>query len=265
MPKKITAKLSMLANFVSRDLREAYAGTFAGAFWAILQPGFLIGIYWWVFGFIWALKVPLASQTDQEVPFIVFLLSALLPWLAFQDAIGKAVSSVINRADVLRQGHFPVAVFPVARVLGAHTVFCLFVLGFALYWRFPAAWLDVALLLGVIGLYVLQVFFAVGLGLFLSAIAVFVKDLPHLVPMGLMGMFFTAPILFPYSRVPDGLAAWIWLNPYVPFALGNQGLLLNGEWPDFGIWAYCVCLAVGSMVFGTAVFRKLRPGFADVV
>lgn len=265
MRRSPNISLSMLANFVARDIRESYAGTFGGAFWALLQPLFLIVIYWWVFGYVWALKVPLLATPGLEVPFIVFLLSGLLPWLAFQDAIGKSVASVMQRAEVLRQGRFPVAVFPIARVLAAHLVFLLFLLAYALSVRWPDSGNSLILIGGVLFLFGLQLLFAAGVSLVLSSLAVYVKDLPHLVPMALMGLFFTAPILFPMSRIPESLAGWVWLNPYVPFVVGNQALLLEGRWPGMEVWAYAALLACVMPVIGIWVFRKLRPGFADVV
>ncbi|TVR17420.1 MAG: ABC transporter permease, partial [Planctomycetota bacterium] len=48
----------MLWLFVRRDLREQYAGTMLGGAWAVLQPLLQIAVYWWVFGVVWALKVP---------------------------------------------------------------------------------------------------------------------------------------------------------------------------------------------------------------
>jgi ABC-type polysaccharide/polyol phosphate export permease len=261
----IGAALRLLRVFVVRDLREQYAGTLLGGVWAVLQPLLLVAIYWWVFGFVWALKVPALDARTGELPFMVFLLSALLPWLAFQDAVNKSATAVLARADVLRHGNFPVAVFPLARAVAAHLVFLGLVGCFALLGRGAMLFAAPELAVGLLFLYVVQLIFACGLALLVSALAVYVRDLPHLLGMVLMGAFFTAPVLYPLAQIPDAMRSWVWLNPFTPFALGYHALLLEGRLPAAQVWAYALVLAALAWAVGLFVFRRLRPGFADVV
>lgn len=262
---RAAAWLRMLRVFVIRDLREQYAGTLLGGLWAIVQPLLLVAIYWWIFGYVWALKVPGMRADSGDLPFILFLLSALLPWLAFQDAVNKSATAVLSRADVLRHGNFPVAVFPVARCAAAHLVFACLILAFTLVGRGSIIAAAPELIPGLIVLYGLQLGFSCGIGMLLAALAVYIRDLPHLLSMLLMGVFFTAPVLYPVTQIPEGMRAWIWLNPYTPFALGFQSLLLKGQWPEVAVWVYTLVVTLMSWMAGAFVFRRLRPGFADVV
>ncbi|MFN3985312.1 MAG: ABC transporter permease [Rhodocyclaceae bacterium] len=263
--RQLGAFVRMLRVFVVRDLREQYAGTLLGGVWAVLQPLLLVAIYWWVFGFVWALKVPVLGERATEVPFVVFLLSGLLPWLAFQEAVNKSATAVLSRADVLRHGSFPVEVFPAARVLAAHLVYFGLIAVFALVSTGGGVLAAPHLLLGLGVLYLVQLGFACGVAMLVSALAVYVRDLPHLLSMLLMGVFFTAPVLYPLSQIPEAMRAWVWLNPFTPFALGYHAVLLEGRLPDAAVCAYVVALAVFAGGVGVFVFRRLRPGFADVV
>lgn len=255
----------MLQVFALRDLREQYAGTLLGALWAILQPLLLVGVYWWVFGVVWALKVPSSAAQGAGGSFVVFLLSGLLPWLAFQEAINKSATAIVGRADVLRHGNFPVAVFPPAKVIASHVAYAGLLLIFLLLVAPlpPSSWLLA--LLGLVTLFLLQMAFACGLALLVSALTVYVRDLPHLIAMALMAVMFTAPILYPIEQVPERLQAWIWLNPYTPFATGFQSILLEGRIPQLPVWGGALLLASVALWAGRKVFNRLRPGFADVV
>lgn len=257
--------LRLLRTFVIRDLREQYAGTFLGTLWAFAQPLLLVLIYWWVFAFVWALKVPEFGARGGEMPFVVFLLAALLPWLAFQDAVNRSASSVLNRGDVVRHGDFPVMVFPLARVVSVHAVFFVLVSAFALVVRTSIVFSEPWLLLALIIIYGLQIVCATGVGLLISALSVYIRDLPLLVSMLLMGVFFTAPVLYPITQVPEHLRSLIWLNPYTPFADAYHSVLLAGQWPSVMVCLYMGALSVGCLTIGWVVFSKLRPGFADVV
>lgn len=255
----------MLWLFVRRDLREQYAGTLLGGAWAVLQPLLQIAVYWWVFGVVWALKVPALGERDLELPFAVFLLCGLLPWLAFQEALNKATGSVLAQASVLRHGPFPMAVFPLSKVLAVHLVFAGLLLVFAGLVAGAAIRAEPVVLLGLVVVYSLQVVLACGLGLLLAAIAVYLRDLQHLIAMLLMFLFFTAPILYPLSQVPEVMRTWMWVNPFTPFVVSYHSLLLAGTLPSLAVWGYLVVLSVSVSWLGRTVFRRLRPGFADVV
>ena len=251
--------------FVWRDLREQYAGTLFGGLWSLFLPLLQVAVYWWVFGFIWALKVPIFGERGGELPFIVFLLAGLLPWLAFQDAINKAAPAILSRGDVLRHGAFPVGVFPVSRCLAAHLVFAGLLACFVLFVR-PAVVLAEPLIVpAVIVLFVVQIVFACGLGVLLAALSVYIRDLPHVLSMILLGVFFTAPILYPLSQVPEAMREWLWLNPFAPFVLGYHALMLEGVLPETRVWLQAGVQAMLACGLGLFVFRRLRPGFADVV
>ena len=258
--------LRILWVFSWREFREQYAGSWLGSGWALIQPVMMVFVYWWVFGVVWDMRLPEPRETGTGLPFIVFLLSALLPWLAFQEGLNKAAGAVLSRAEVVRHGAFPVAVFPVARTIVAHLVFFPLVLIFAFGLHFwggrpleAVAWIALPALL------VIQFVFALGLALFLSALSVYVRDVGFLLSMALMMLFFTAPILYPMAQVPEAVRTWMWLNPFTPYAEGYHQILLEGRWPDLRIWVLAILSTMGMLWLGRWVFRQLRPGFADVL
>ncbi|WP_162273500.1 ABC transporter permease [Ectothiorhodospira magna] len=254
----------MLPVFVWRELREQYAGTRLGLVWNLLQPAMMVFVYWWVFGYIWAIRLPGLGEGG-DVPFILFLLCGLLPWLAFSDALNRSANAVLGRADVVRHGNFPVLIFPLARVLAAHLVFIPIILGFILFLWLSGWQRDPVLVLWVLPLLGLQCAFAIGLGLLLSALSVYVRDVPHVLSMVLLGLFFTAPILYPLAQVPEALQTLIWANPFTVFAEGYHRLLLESRWPGWGLWLAALTYAAAALVAGGLFFQRLRPGFADVL
>ncbi len=253
--------------FSWREFREQYAGSWLGPAWGLFLPIMTVLVYWWVFGVVWDLRLPEPRGAPGDgLPFIIFLLSALLPWLAFQDGVTKAAGAVVARADVVRHGAFPVAVFPAARLLASHWVFFPLVFVFALYQHYGGgypltvgAWLALPLLLA------LQFAFSLGLSLLLSALSVYVRDISYLLGVITMAMFFTSPILYPLEQVPERLRAWMWLNPFTPYAEGYHQVLIEGRWPDPVVWITALVTALVAMLVGRWVFNQLRAGFADVL
>lgn len=258
-------RLRLLAKFVIREWHEAYAGTSLGVLWNLMQPLALVTIYWWLFAVVWSVKLPALHASEAELPFSVFLLTGMLPWLAVQESINKSASAVLGRADVLRHGRFPVWVFPLAKVTLAHLVYLAVYVFFIIAARGEVVLQQPLILLLLLLLYGLQWLAAAGMGLLLSSVSVFLRDVPHALGLLSMLVMFTAPVLYPPAQIPAGMQAWIWLNPFTSFALGYQTLLLQQAVPGLAVWAAAAFTAALALLLGGLVFRRLRPGFADMV
>jgi len=104
-----------------------------------------------------------------------------------------------------------------------------------------------------------------GLGWGLSAVGTFIRDIGHILSMAMTALVFMSPVFFPVDALPGGLRDWMWLNPLAPIMTQTRTVLLEGQWPD---WSLCSLSFVASLAVawaGAALFRRLRPGFSDVV
>jgi lipopolysaccharide transport system permease protein len=264
LPEKARGLIAMIRPFLLREFRESYAGTFGGVFWNFFQPAAMVLIYWWVFGVIWQVRVASDGQ-GTEPGFAVFLLAALLPWLAIQESINKSANAFLLRADVIRHGAFPVFVFPLAKVIVIHAVYGLIFIGFALLTRGPFFWEAPEKLLLLLLLYLTQSLCVLGTALGFASLSVYIRDLPHLTGMLLMGALFTAPVLYPFAQVPESVAFLLWLNPFTPFALAYQHLMLGFPADLARIALHITTLLILTLGSGFWFYKRLRPGFADVL
>ncbi len=262
--QRLPGALRLFPPFIGRELREQYAGSLLGVVWSVLQPVLFILLYWWVFAAVMRIRFP-AGTTLADTPFIVFLLSALLPWFAFQEGLTRATNAILNRRDVVRKVHFPVRVFPLAAAAAAFVVhagsYLLFLAAFAV-WRggmAPGALVAVAIL------WSLQFVVTAGLGLLLASFTVYLRDIQQILGLLLAVIFYTAPVLYPLSQVPEEFHGLVHLNPFTAFAEAYHGAVLAGVWPTPWTWAGLSLFATGALVAGVYVFRRLEPGFADVL
>lgn len=264
MIKRLPGALRLFPPFIGRELREQYAGSLLGVVWTLLQPLLFILLYWWVFAAVLRVRFPQGSALA-DTPFIIFLLSALLPWFAFQDGLSRAVGAILNRRDVVRKVHFPVQVFPLAAAAAAYVVHGL---SYVLFLAACALWQG-GLSLTTIGtallLLILQFAVTAGLGLVLAALTVYLRDIQQLLGLALAVMFYTAPILYPLTLAPEDFHGLIYLNPFTVFAEAYHGAVLLGVWPEPMVLFGLGLLAVGMLSVGAYVFRRLEPGFADVL
>lgn len=262
--QRLLVLLRMLAPFVARDVREQYAGSRLGVTWTVLQPTLLVLLYWWVFSAILQTRLPPLANGD-EVPFLAFLLASLLPWFAFNDGLLRGAGAILAKRDVVKHLAFPLQLFPLSAVAAAYvthgTGYLLFLVGYFL-WRGHLAPGQVAAILTVL---FLQVLATGGLALMLSALTVYLRDVQQILGLVLQVVFYTAPILYPMELVPESLRVLVQLNPFASFALSYQTAILGATWPDGALLFQMGLFATLSLLLGRYLFRRLKPGFSDVL
>ena len=254
----------LLPPFIGRELREQYAGSLLGVVWSLLQPLLFILLYWWVFAAVLRTRFP-QNSAFADTPFIVFLLSALLPWFAWQEGLSRAASAIIGRRDMVRKVHFPAQVFPLAAAAAAYVVHGI---GYSLFLLALALWqggLSAAAVGTVFMLLTLQFAVTAGLGLLLAAFTVYLRDTAQMLGLVLTALFYTAPILYPLTLVPEGFHGLVHLNPFTAFAEAYHRAILTNIWPEPTMIAGLLLFAAGALSLGAYVFRRLEPGFADVL
>lgn len=261
---RVASVLRMLPLFIGRELREQYAGSFLGVLWGILQPALYILLYWWVFAVVMRARLPTDSGLA-DTPFIIFLLSALLPWFAFQDGLNRAANAIIGHRDMVCKVHFPVIVFPLSAVAAA----CLMYASSYFLLLVVLSVLKGSLSINVVGaalvLWSVQLMMTAGFGLLLAALTVYLRDATQILGLLLSVMFYTTPILYPLNLAPAEFQIFLWFNPFTSFTEGYHRVFLMGIWPDPALLLGSTLLAFGALAIGTYIFQRLEPGFPDVL
>ncbi|MGA7410029.1 MAG: ABC transporter permease, partial [Bryobacteraceae bacterium] len=243
--------------FVWRDIKVRYKQTAIGAAWAVLQPLMTMLVFSLFFG-------RLAKIPSGGLPYPVFYLCALVPWLYFASAMQGATSVIVEQQKVITKVYFPRLVLPFSAVISPLLDFAI---GFGLVLLMMAYYgirPTVATLL--LPLFVaLAVFTALGVGLWLSALNAMYRDVRYVVPFLTQLWMFASPVAYPSSLVPE---RWRWLYGLNPMA----GVIEGFRWALTGTSAApTVLLAASSLgvllVFagGLFFFQKMEGIIADVV
>lgn len=262
MLSKLIKLYKLLPSLLIRDIKERYAGSILGIFWTVLQPILLILLYWLVFSEILKIRIP--SDTG-ELPFIAFLLSGLLPWLALQDGIMRGASSILDRRQIIKKVIFPAYIFPLSAVLSSfihHAVgIFLFLIG-VFIWKGGIMPFQ---LIFIFFLLCLQILLASGLALLFSSLSVYIRDIIQVLGFAFQLVLYSSTILFPLSLVPERLQFIILLNPVTALAEAYHNIILYDKLPDLFSIGYLILITNLSVLAGVYIFRKLKSGFSDVL
>ena len=105
----------------------------------------------------------------------------------------------------------------------------------------------------------------IGIVWYISAAAVYFKDLGHVVGVLSTILFFMAPILYPKDALPEEILSFLYLNPITyPIEQFREVVLWNRA-PDFtGLLIYIIVAYLFARL-GLLWFQRSRRGFADVL
>lgn len=249
----------LLRQFVVRDLRQRYLGSFSGGLWALMQPLMMLAIYAVVF--VEILKVRLPERVAGD--FVPFLAVALWPWTAFAESLNRAVNAFPENAGLLSKVALPREVLVLAPVVSSFVVhlvgFCAVLIALIALGK-P---IDPAGLLPALCAMALLLVFAAGMALALASIQVFVRDLGHALGQFLTLWFFLSPIFYVREMLPERFANLLDFNPLSAFISAIRGALLGSSMHPWRDLLAPLLFAIVAMAIGIWVFRRLRKHLED--
>jgi teichoic acid transport system permease protein len=115
-----------------------------------------------------------------------------------------------------------------------------------------------------------MILFATGLVYATSAVNVFFRDMKEVVSILLQIGIWVTPIMWnieTMTAIPVWAVTLLKLNPMYYVVSGYRDALINhiGFWEHPGLTAYFWIVTALTLWIGTAVFKRLRPHFADVL
>jgi lipopolysaccharide transport system permease protein len=236
-------------ELAKRDFKARYAGSALGAAWAVLEPLVQFGLYLTVFSLFLGMR--LEGHPDVG-SFGVYIISGLVPFLAFQEAVVRATGLARERAQLVRHINVPLeAVLSGALV----AVFLRHCVALTLVLVASAAWglftfSGVPWLIGGAVVLAVGVF---GLALGLVVAGAYLPDLQQVIGTGMMVLFFLTPIVYPSSAVPRKIVSLLVFNPLWGVVTSFRTALVGDrpQWSSFLIAGACAAclLAVGAVVF----------------
>ena len=246
----------MLWFLTWRSVKVLYAQSAIGIGWAVIQPLFSMIVFTIVFGWF-------AEIDSNGVPYAVFSLTALVPWTYFANSLIEAGNSLVNQSQMISKVYFPRVVLPLSGVLAKLVDFGIASAMLACtmaFYRITPNWGVLALPLLVL----IMLCSAMGLGLWLTALAVQYRDVKHALNFIVQLLMYATPVVYPASIVPERWQTVYALNPMVGVIEGFRSALLSTR-PMPWLWiALGACSAAVLLMSGLLYFRRQERVFADV-
>ncbi len=231
-----------------RDLKVRYSTSALGYLWSVIDPLVMAFMYWFVFGVVFQRPVG-------EEPYVVFLLTALLPWMWFNGAVGDSTRAFLRESKLIRSTRIPRSIWVARLVLSKGIEFLAsipVIAAFAIATGATLHWEAVLVPLGI----AMQAALTLGVGLIVAPLVVFFRDLERATKLVLRVLFYATPIVY---GLPDldriGLGGWAALNPLTGIISVYRSAFFpeHLDWFAIGVGAAISALA---LALGILVLRR---------
>ena len=260
VPCDIYYNRDILWDLVKNDFQARFAGSYFGVFWAFVQPVITMCLYWFVF------QVGLRAGNASDYPFILFLMSGMIPWFYFSDALNGGTNSLIEYSYLVKKVVFEVRILPVVKVVSNIFVHLFFVVVIEIVCLCYGFTLDFYLL-QIIYYIACSSFLVLGLSYITSSCTAFFKDMTQIVNIILTIGVWATPIMWTVDMLSPMLRLVFRLNPVYYIVDGFRDTLLVKRWfwekPVWTIYFWMFSMLV--YMLGVALFNRLKVHFSDVL
>lgn len=250
--QSIYRKRGILGLLVRRDLKVRYADSALGYIWSVLDPLLLGMVFWFVFTNIFERGVG-------EQPYIVFLLSAMLPFNWFTAAVGDSARA-LRKERLVRTTSLPREIWVLRLVIAKGAEFLFSIPVVAMFALIYSKSLTINVLYFPIAV-IIQFILLLGLGLIIAPVVVLVRDVDRVVRIVLRFLFYATPVIYGlndvYERVSGPIQLLYKFNPMT----GIVSLYRSAFFPDQLDWsavAISAGVSLAILVIGWFVFAKLE-------
>ena len=193
----------LLIELVKRDIKKKYRRSILGILWSMLNPFFTMLITAMVFSSFFKFAIE---------NFPVYLLTGQLIFNFYVEATNTAMGSILENGSLIKKVYVPKYIFPLARVLSSCVNFVLSLPGLFLMLVITKVPFKISMVLGVIPI-VYVLFFCFGIGLLLSTVAVYFRDMFHLYGVLITALSYLTPLFYPKEIIPEQYKFLIDYNP----------------------------------------------------
>ncbi len=241
----------LFQELVHRDFTQKYKRTVLGIAWSVLSPLLSLMVMNLIFGTL------LGSEIEH---YTIYLFSGQLVFSFFSDSTNEGMASLLNNADIFTKVNVPKYLFLFSKNVSSLINFTI-TLGvyflFVLVNGIPITWKFILLVYPVFCLVV----FNLGMGLILSALYVFFRDIQYLYSIFTMLLMYMSAIFYSIETFPQVGRNLFLLNPVYVYIRYFRKIVIENTIPS--AWFHLIAAGYALIAFGIGalIYKKKNHSF----
>ncbi len=259
--RAIWAYRFFIISSIKTEFLTRFATSKLGAIWMVIHPLAQVAVYALVLSAVLKAKLP---NIDNQYAYAIYLMAGTLGWTLFMELFNKSLNIFIENGNLIKKMSFPKITLPLIAtgsvLVNNILMFVAILVVFGLLGHFPSEhifWLPL--------LMIVTLSLALGLGLMLGVINVFVRDVGQIVPIILNFWFWLTPIVYVADMLPEEYRDFFYYNPMTGIVMGYQNILVYDKAVDIETLVYPVTLAICSLALALFMYSRANEEMADVL
>lgn len=249
---------NLLAELTRKNVRLKYRNSWLGVFWSFLQPLLNMIVLSVVFGAL------LGRSAKGIVCYPIYLFTGRLLFDFFSSATKQSMTSFRKNAAIIKKVYVPKYMYPLSSILSTFVTFSISLLCYICVWLFfkltgisGGSQLEITwhVLLFFVPM-ILILIFSTGVGLILSVLSVYFKDIEYIWDVLIRLLLYMVPILYPMSKITTNwIIMLIKINPLYSMIELFRQCVLYGTTMNWKLLVYAFVISVITLIFGIIIFN----------
>ncbi|HAM15863.1 MAG TPA: ABC transporter [Eggerthellaceae bacterium] len=242
----------VLKSLVSKDFKLKYRRSVLGVLWSVLNPLLMMVILAIVFTYAFKFQI-------ENFPLYLILGNILFDFM--NRGTTGALESVIAAQSLIKKIRISKMIFPLEKVSFELVNFAISLIAAAVVMAVFRVVPSIHAIWALPFIVVVTTIFAMGLGLLISALAVFFRDMMHLWGVLMTAWMYFTPLFYPVEVLPDVVQQAMWFNPMYHYVTYFRSIMMWNTNPGGVESLLCLGMALVTFLVGFLVFRKLQSKF----
>ncbi len=241
----------LFEELVKRDFKKKYKRTVLGVAWSVLGPLLQLLVMALVFSRI------LGREIEH---FIIYLFCGNIVFSYFSEATKTGMSAITGNASIFTKINVPKYLFLLAKNIQTFINFLLLLVVFFIFVAIdglPFTWKFILLLYPIFFL----VAFNIGVGMILSALYVFFRDMEYLYNIFTMLLMYVSAIFYSITMFSERVQLLFHLNPLYVFISYFRTIVLDGAIPSITIHLIILGYTFLVLLIGALMYKKYNQKF----
>ena len=248
---KLSKQRFLFEELVKRDFKQKYKRTVLGMWWSVLSPLLQLLVMALVFTQFFGRTTP---------HYLVYIFAGNVVFSYYREATSGGMQALMNNASIFTKVNVPKYLFLLSKNVSALMNFglslCIFFV-FVIIDRVPFSFSFLMIFYPIFCL----MLFNIGIGLILSALFVFFRDISYLYDIFTMLLTYVSAIFYTIDNFPPVVQRLFLCNPVYCYIKYVRIIIIDGTVPSFQYHLLCALYALVAVAIGGLIYKKENHKF----
>ena len=233
-------------ELVKRDFKQKYKGTVLGMFWSVLSPLLTLLVMRLVFTNFFGRKME---------HYTTYLFAGNLMFSYFKEQTRGGMASLLTNAPIFTKINVPKYLFLFSKSVSAIINFGITLIIFFLFVAIDGVsfhWSMLAIIYPIIML----TLFNIGVGMILSALFIFFRDITYIYDIFTLLLMYMSAIFYSVDSFPAKVQRLFLLNPVYCAIKYVRVVVIDGHLPSLSYHILLLLYATGVVFIGALIYKK---------